>query len=61
MVISEEWCGTRHQFATLRMSGRPGRDFCQRALWDCVVGRIFNMAANSNEGVNAQEEMKLHE
>ena len=56
MVISEGV--TRHQFATLRLSGGPGRDFCQSALWDCFGGRIFNMAANSNEG---EEEMKLHE
>ena len=33
-------------FATLRLRGRPGRDGCQRALWDCFGGRIYNMAAN---------------
>ena len=48
-------------FATLRLRDRPGRDGCQRALWDCFWGRIFNMAANSNEGANAEEEMKLQE
>ena len=35
-------------FATLRLRGRPGRDGCQTALWDCFGGRIFNMAANSS-------------
>ena len=35
-------------FATLRLRGRPGRDGCQSALWDCFSGRIFNMAANSS-------------
>ena len=25
----------RFQFATLRLRGRPGRDGCQSALWDC--------------------------
>ena len=33
-------------FATLRLRGRPGRDGCQSALWDCLGGRIYNMAAN---------------
>ena len=35
-------------FATLRLRGRPGRDSCQSALWDCFGGRIFNMATNSS-------------
>ena len=35
-------------FATLRLRGKPGRDGCQSALWDCFGGRIFNMAANSS-------------
>ena len=35
-------------FANLRLRGRPGRDGCQSALWDCFGGRIFNMAANSS-------------
>ena len=48
-------------FATLRMRDRPGRDGCQSALWDCFGGCIFNMAANSNEGANTEEEMKLQE
>ena len=30
------------------LRGRPGRDGCQGALWDCFGGRIFNMAANSS-------------
>ena len=47
--------------ATLRLSDKPGRDSYQSALWDCFGGRIFNMAANSNEGANAEEEMKLQE
>ena len=25
-------------FATLRLCGRPGRDGCQSALWDCFKG-----------------------
>ena len=47
--------------ATLRLRDRPGRDGCQSALWDCFGERIFNMAANSNEGAKAEEEMKLQE
>ena len=35
-----------YQFATLRLRGRPSRDGCQSALWDCFGGRSFNMAAN---------------
>ena len=35
-------------FVTLRLRGRPGRDDCQSALWDCFGGRIFNVAANSS-------------
>ena len=44
-------CNSRQHdpvFATLRLRGRPGRDGCQTALWDCSGGRIFNMAANSS-------------
>ena len=48
-------------FATLRLRDRPGRDGCQSALWDCFVRRIFNMAVNSNEDANEEEEMKLQE
>ena len=35
-------------FSNLRLRGRPGRDGCQTALWDCFGGRIFNIAANSS-------------
>ena len=48
-------------FATLRLRNRLGRGGCQSALWDCSGGRIFNVAANSNEDANAEEEMKLQE
>ena len=48
-------------FATLRLRDRPGRDGCQSALWDCFEGCIFNMAANSNKGAKAEEEMKSQE
>ena len=48
-------------FATLRLRNRLGRGGCQSALWDCSGGRIFNMAANSNEDANAEEEMKSQE
>ena len=30
----------------LRLCGRPARDGCESALWDCFGGRIFNMASN---------------
>ena len=30
------------------LRGQPGRDGRQGALWNCLGGRIFNMAANSS-------------
>ena len=35
-------------FATLRLAGRPGRDGCQSALWDCFGGRICHHVENSS-------------
>ena len=35
----------RFQFATLRLRGRPGRDGCQSALWDCFGDRICRHAS----------------
>ena len=34
--------------AMYSLRGRPARDGCQSALWDCFGGHIFNMAANSS-------------
>ena len=35
-------------FATLRLAGRPGRDDCQSALWDCFGGRICHHVENAS-------------
>ena len=36
------------QFATLRLRGRPGRDGCQNALWDCLGGQICRHVQNAS-------------
>ena len=35
-------------FATLRLRGRPGRDGCQSAFWDCFGGRICGHVENAS-------------
>ena len=35
-------------FATLRLRGRPGKDCCQRALWDCFGGWICRHFENAS-------------
>ena len=38
----------RFQFATLRLRGKPGRDGCQSALWDCFGDRICRHVENAS-------------
>ena len=41
-------------FATLRLCGRPGRDGCQSALWDCFKGWICHHAEKASPKIVPQ-------